>query len=815
MVKTASKKIATMDFESQNRGLEKTIENLKIQLKQRTEELAVINSVQEGLAANLEMQEIYDLIGDRIRQLFDSQVVVIRTYDLDNERVNFRYVIEKGKRYYPDPGLFTGLDNHLVKNRQPFVIHENWQEAVRKLDSTIVLEGEVPKSAIFVPMIVGDTVIGNVSLQNVDREYAFSESDARLLSTLTNSMSVALENARLFDETNRLLNETEQRNAELGVINSVQEGLVAELDIQAIYDLVGDKIRDIFDAQSVIIATFDFEHKIEKHNYNFEKGKRFYPESRPWDKLREHLIKKRELILINEKIEVAIKQFGLRAIPGTEMPKSMLFMPLVLGDSVKGYVSLQNIDREHAFSDADVRLLSTLSNSMSFALANARLFDETNQRAAELNTVNNISRALVSQLDLDALIHLVGEQMRENFHANIIYVALLNKETQMIDFPYEFGDTLSSIPFGEGLSSRIIKTGEPLLINEDLRERHEQMGIEAVGLMAASYLGVPIPVGDEIIGVISVQSTEKENRFDEDDMRLLNTIAANVGIAMQNAEAYQKLHEALEDLKATQQKLVTQEKLASLGQLTAGIAHEIKNPLNFVNNFAELSAELVQELREELHGVGDKVPAETLEDFETILQDLEQNARKINEHGKRADSIVKSMLQHSRGKAGERQETDLNAIIEEDINLAYHGMRAQTTEFNVKIEKDFDDSVGNLVVIPQDISRVFLNIISNGFFEINKKKSAKGEDFSPTLSVSTKNLNGKVEIRIRDNGNGIPAEIRDKLFNPFFTTKPAGQGTGLGLSISHDIIVTEHHGDIRFESEEGEYTEFIISLPKE
>ena len=309
--------------------------------------------------------------------------------------------------------------------------------------------------------------------------------------------------------------------------------------------------------------------------------------------------------------------------------------------------------------------------------------------------------------------------------------------------------------------------------------------------------------------MISVQSTEQENRFDENNMRLLTTIGANLGIAIQNAEAYRQinstvaeLNKTLEDLKATQQQLVTQEKLASLGALTAGIAHEIKNPLNFVNNFADLSVELVEELREDLERLKQKLDESELENLEDILANLEQNAKKINEHGKRADSIVHSMLQHSRGKAGELQETDVNAMLEEDLNLAYHGMRAQDSSFNATMETDLDESIEKLNIVPQNVSRVFL------------KKRENGEAFVPKISVHSKNLDKKIEIRIRDNGDGIPESIRDKLFNPFFTTKPTGQGTGLGLSLSYDIIAKEHHGDITFESKEGEYTEFIITLPK-
>ncbi len=316
----------------------------------------------------------------------------------------------------------------------------------------------------------------------------------------------------------------------------------------------------------------------------------------------------------------------------------------------------------------------------------------------------------------------------------------------------------------------------------------------------------------------------------DDEIELSQSIAKAFGMAYARYEDFQKLEAAkaqveaaLENLKKTQQQLVTQEKLASLGQLTAGIAHEIKNPLNFVNNFAALSMDLAKELREELLKRKTKnVTGDDFADIEEILDTLEQNAEKINHHGKRADNIVKSMMQHARGSSGQREPAEINALLDDAVNLVYHGMRANDASFNVTIEKEYDETIGKVSVVPQDISRVFLNLINNACYaahhkqkEKRKEQTANPDDFSPTLSVGTKNLGDKVEIRIRDNSNGIPPDVREKIFNPFFTTKPTGQGTGLGLSISYDIIVQQHKGEIKVETEEGKFTEFVLSLPKQ
>jgi signal transduction histidine kinase len=266
-------------------------------------------------------------------------------------------------------------------------------------------------------------------------------------------------------------------------------------------------------------------------------------------------------------------------------------------------------------------------------------------------------------------------------------------------------------------------------------------------------------------------------------------------------------------LRTAQDRLVQTEKLASLGQLTAGIAHEIKNPLNFVNNFSAISVELIDELNELLGTV--QTNEKTRADIADLAETLKGNLEKVMQHGKRADSIVKNMLLHSREGSGEHRLVDINGVVEESLNLAYHGARAEKQGFNITLERSFDPVAGEVDLYPQEITRVLLNLISNGFYAATKRKSLDGnESYEPTLAAATKNLGDRVEIRIRDNGTGIPAEVKEKMFNPFFTTKPAGEGTGLGLSISHDIIVKQHAGSIAVETEPGRFTEFRIVLPR-
>ncbi len=265
------------------------------------------------------------------------------------------------------------------------------------------------------------------------------------------------------------------------------------------------------------------------------------------------------------------------------------------------------------------------------------------------------------------------------------------------------------------------------------------------------------------------------------------------------------LTKSLEELKQTQSQLIQSEKMASLGELTAGIAHEIQNPLNFVNNFSEVSCELINEMVEEVDKGNTK-------DVKEIARDVQQNLEKILHHGKRADAIVKGMLQHSSSGSGKSEPTDINKLADEYLRLAYHGLRAKDKSFNATMKTDLDSSIGNINIISKDIGRVILNLITNAFYVVDEKRKSGIADYQPMVSVSTKKLENSVEIKVEDNGNGIPQKILDKIFQPFFTTKPTGQGTGLGLSLSYDIVKA-HGGELKVETKEGEGSEFIIQLP--
>ncbi|TMI79174.1 MAG: GAF domain-containing protein, partial [Bacteroidetes bacterium] len=589
----------TMSVALENARLFDETTRLLKETEQRTAELAVINSVQEGLARELEMKAIYELVGNKIREVFDAQVVIIATFDHETGTERFHYMIEKGEKFYPEPRRYDKLRYQLITNRQKILINNNVEQALTDFGLKVIQGTEMPRSLLYVPLIVGNKVTSYVSLQNLDKDNAFSDSDVRLLETLANSMSVALENARLFDETNRLLKETEQGKAELAVINSVQEGLAHELDINGIYKLVGDRIQKLFNAQAVIIASFDHDRRLEFFNYHFEKGEISFPDPRPYDKVRKHLIETGQNILINENSDQAIAEFGLRVVPGTEMPKSMLFMPMKVGDKVNGYVSLQNIDQENAFSYSDVRLLSTLANSMSVALENARLFDETNrllketeQRTAELAVINSVQEGLAKELNIQGIYELVGEKLREIFNAQVIDIVSYDASINMMKdhYSYEKGDrTLVGTWEPKGFRKHAIDTKQLMLINEDLDAKTVEFGTPLImGEVPKSAVFVPLISGNDVKGMISLQDLDKEHAFSDADVRLLKTLANSMTVALENARLFDKTTTLLKEteqrnaqlavINSVQESLVAQMDIDGIYELVGEKMREIFDP---------------------------------------------------------------------------------------------------------------------------------------------------------------------------------------------------------------------------------------------
>jgi signal transduction histidine kinase len=452
----------------------------------------------------------------------------------------------------------------------------------------------------------------------------------------------------------------------------------------------------------------------------------------------------------------------------------------------------------------------------------SELSESLQQQTATADVLKVISR---SAFDLKSVLTTLTESAKALCGASLGIICLRDGEVMRLQAEsgctQAFIDFMRANPIRPGrdtITGRVFMDGKPVHVPDVQLDPEYNLGNAPVIGDYRAVLAVPLMRDGAVEGTL-VLGRPEPGPFSQRQMDLVQTFADQAVIAIENVRLFEQVQErtkelsqSLEELRTAQDRLIQTEKLASLGQLTAGIAHEIKNPLNFVNNFSALSSELIDELHDVLKDVS--LDDKTREEIDEFTHMLKGNLEKVVQHGKRADSIVKNMLLHSREGSGEHRPADINAIVEESLNLAYHGARAEKSGFNVNLERDLDPDAGLIDLYPQEITRVFLNLISNGFYAATKRKQAGGESFEPTLKATTKNLGSAVEVRIRDNGTGIPLEVKEKMFNPFFTTKPAGEGTGLGLSMSHDIVVKQHGGKIEVDTEAGVFTEFIITLPR-